>query len=131
VIPIAVNLLNVASVVLRSVGGEGRIAVVYDLDGGAIGTVGGNEIDVVKSALENLETAAGSLLLDLLDVTKSDEDFRKALFEFSSLAIELRVSRVEEHKNFMAMLEAMSEALSGKTEEKITLSDAQTSEDQQ
>jgi hypothetical protein len=113
VIPIALSLLNVAGVVLRSVGGEARLAVLNEGEKTAISIPLSSEVDAVKRAQSDLESAAGQVLLDLLDVAKSDDDFRATLMEFSSLAIELRVSRLTEHENFMVTLRSLMRGWEG------------------
>lgn len=107
VIPIAISLLNVAEVVLRSVGGEERLVVLHEGEYSGLDTPLPRDVEAVRRAQAQLESAAGEVLLDLLDVTKSDEDFQGTLFRFSSLAIDLRVSQVEAHRNLMEAMKGL------------------------
>lgn len=113
VIPIAINLLSVAEGALRSVGGESVMAVLHRGEGAGWGQVSGREIESVRRAQSQLEALAGPLILDLLDVAKSESDFRAALGHFVTLALDLRVEHLEEHKNLMSQMEAIMKALSG------------------
>jgi 20S proteasome alpha/beta subunit len=130
VVPIAINLLTVAGVVLRSVGGSAGLALLHEGEGTGIGSIWGSEIEIIQKAQSDLEVAAGFLTLDLLDVTKSTEDFHQALRDFVSLALSLREKRLDQHRSVMAAVTAMMEALSGKKTEPKP-SEPQTSEDQQ
>lgn len=129
-ITIAVSLLNVAGVVLRSVGGTGKIVSLSDNDGYGIGRLDGREIEVVRDAQNDLENAAGSLLLDLLDLGKPEEEFRESLMNFSTLAIDLRVRRVQHNEEWRELWEAVANALEGTMPQTPKQSDVQTSEDQ-
>jgi hypothetical protein len=113
VIPIAINLLSVAEVALRSVGGKSGIAVFHRGEGSGMGQVSGTEIEGVRRAQSTLEAWAGSLIIDLLDVAKSDEEFGLSLAQFTEVAVNLRVERLEEHRNLMAQMEGLMKALSG------------------
>jgi len=129
VVPIAINLLAVAGVVLRSVGGNAGIAVLHEGAESGIGSIFGSEIEIIQKAQSDLEIAAGFLTLDLLDVTKSDSDFHESVRNFVTLAINLREKRMDQHQNLMAWMNAAMEALSGNKSESKPL-DSQTSGDQ-
>jgi hypothetical protein len=135
VVPIAINLLNVAEIVLRSVGGMSGIAVLNQGIGAGWGHVFGREIEIIRRAQSDLEAQAGSVILDLLDVTISESAFRQSLAHFAELAIDLRLERLEKHENLMADMEYLMKALSGSSPSSedgdSTPSDAQKSEGQQ
>jgi len=129
-IPVAISLLNVASIVLRSVGGSGRIVSLSDKDGFGIGALYNREFETVRSAQNDLESSAGALLLDLLDLGVSEADFSASLTRFTDFATELRTKRVEENEEWVEMLEGLSKAMT-KSGKPSKTSNSQTSDDSQ
>jgi len=111
---IAIYLMNTAKSVLTTVGGQSKIATIHNGDA-ALGFAGPLEIKEAEDVFKRFNTQL-SLVIDLANLEKPEEEFQERIADFTRYIAELRQNYRANIDRWRNLMELLSRPLPPRTE---------------